>query len=243
MNRRLFLNLTAALALSSCAAGRADALTRVMVIATMHRAHQDSSTYSYDDLYRRIEQFAPTAIGVEIRQEDLSPPAAYLSSYYPAEMIELARCYAPIARGIDWLGPAIEGQPIPEGYFQQLEVKGLERALAADAAFDDPQLDRLQVQRQELLTDATAASLNDGRYDALNRLYYQRLADRLRGTRYQAMSDFYAMRDARIAANAIGLISANSAGRVAIVVGADHRSAVIDAIEAAMQRAVIFETV
>lgn len=243
MNRRLFLSQISAAGLSACATGSMVSATRVMVVATMHGAHEGSSTYTYDDLYERIASFRPTTIGVEIRPEDLAGPANYLTSYYPAEMIELARRYADIAHGIDWLGSAIEGQPIPDGYFQSLDVKILERALAEDAEFDDPQLDALQSQKRDLLTDATASSLNDGRYDALNRADYLRLSEQLSGTRYELISDFYRMRDDRIAANAVRLIRSDPAGRVAIVVGADHRSAVIDAIDAAFKGRVILEAV
>ncbi|MBS1199439.1 MAG: hypothetical protein H6R27_117 [Proteobacteria bacterium] len=238
MNRRRFLQLLSASGLSACAAPAAGPVTQVMVIASMHSVHQNSVTFTYDDLYERIRAFNPTAVGVEIREEDLIPPAPYLATSYPREMVELARRYAPIVHGIDWLGPAIEGRPIPSGYFERLDVKRLERELDADAEFSDPELDALQRQKSGLLTGATAASLNDGRYDTLNRTYYRRLAERLRGTRYQLVSDFYSARDRHIADNVINLINANPGGRVAIVVGADHRSAVIDAIKATFRHRV-----
>ena len=85
-------------------------------------------------------------------------------------------------------------------------------------------------QKSAIIAEATVSSFNDGRYDALNRRYYRGLATHLLGTRYQLISDFYAARDAHIASNAISLIRAHPGGRVAIVVGADHRSAVLDAI-------------
>lgn len=158
-------------------------------------------------------------------------------------MIELACRYGPIVRGIDWLGAAIEGQPIPPGYFKDLDVKLLERALADDPSFDHPELRQLHLQKRELLTVATAATANDVQYDALNRTYYRRLAEHLQGTPYQLISDFYQMRDAHIAANAVQLVKSNPGGRVVIVVGADHRSAVIDEIEASSADRVILEIV
>lgn len=63
MNRRLFLSTLSAAGLSACVTGVAKSATRVMIIATMHRAHEGSANYTYDDLYRRIAVFAPTAIG------------------------------------------------------------------------------------------------------------------------------------------------------------------------------------
>jgi hypothetical protein len=214
-----------------------------MVIASMHGAHRNSDSYTYEDLYERLRAFNPTAIGVEIRAEDLGRPAPYLTSYYPQEMIEIARRYASIAHGMDWLGPAIEGRPIPAGYFEQLELKRLERELATDEEFANPELDSLESQKSDLLTDATAASLNDGRYDALNRAYYRQLKEQLHRTRYQPIVDFYSARDLKIANNVLSLINANLGGRVAIVVGADHRSAVVDAIDADFGQRVRLETV
>jgi hypothetical protein len=237
MNRRTLLAaLMGALAVGCATSpGRR---TQVMVIATLHGAHARTPTYSYDILYARIRAFAPTAIGVEIRPEDLHPAAAYLRDYYPREMIELGAEYGDRSVGLDWLGPAIEGRPIPEGYFQTMDVKVLERALDADTSMADPALDAIQHQQSALIPSATPSSLNDGRYDALNRQYYAGLAAHLRGTRYQPISDFYAARDAHIDANAVALVRANPGGRVAIVIGADHRSAMIDALRAAFAGAI-----
>jgi hypothetical protein len=233
MHRRELLLGMLVTALGACTSRTGFQPTKVLVLATMHGAHERSINYRYEDVYARIAAFGPTALAVELRQEDLSPPAPYLASYYPAEMIELARRYASIARGIDWLGSTIEGRPIPDGYFANVDVKRLERALDADASMVDPKLDSLQSQRAAIIPEATASALNDGRYDVLNRHYYRALAAHLHGTKYQPISDFYAARDAHIAANAIALIRADRGGRVALVVGADHRSAVIDAIKPA----------
>ncbi|MGE0597737.1 MAG: hypothetical protein AB7P07_15375 [Hyphomonadaceae bacterium] len=249
INRRFFLAAT--VSVGACAAahphsephGQEAPPTHVMVIATIHGAHRNSTTYSYDHLYERVRAFAPTAIGVEIRPEDLSPPAAYLASYYPREMIALSQEYAAIAAGLDWLGPTIEGQPIPDGYFPSTGIPQLSAELEADAAFDNAELDALSAQKAALVPDATASSLNDGRYDAINRDYYRRFAALVQGSRYQPLADFYAARDAHIVANALALIRANPGGRVALVVGADHRSAVVDAIAAELAGTATLEPV
>lgn len=237
MNRRALL-ATSIVALTAACVTSPMRRTQVMVIATLHGAHARTPTYAYDILYARIRSFAPTAMGVEIRPEDLHPPAPYLANYYPTEMIELGAEYGDRSVGLDWLGPTIEGRPIPDGYFQTMDVKVLERALDADTAMADPTLEALQHQQSALIPNATPSSLNDGRYDALNRQYYAGLAAHLHGTRYQPISDFYAARDAHIDANAVALIRANAGGRVAIVIGADHRSAMIDALHAAFGRGI-----
>jgi hypothetical protein len=206
-----------------------------MVIATVHRLHERIPTYSYDMLYERIRAFAPTAIGVEIRPEDIREPVDYRRRYYPREMVDLSEEYAPIAAGIDWLGPAIEGQLIPDGYFQTMEIKSLERELENDPDAVSPELEALNAQKQPLIRTATPASLNDGRYDVINREYYRVLREHHRGTRYQLLPDFYAARDAHIDANGVSLVRAKPGGRVALVIGADHRAFLIDALTAAFE--------
>jgi hypothetical protein len=224
--------LLAAASLAACATTPAPR-TQVMVIATVHRLHERIPTYSYDILYQRIRDFAPTAIGVEIRPEDIREPRDYRQRYYPHEMVELSEEYAVIATGIDWLGPTIEGQLIPDGYFQSMEIKVLERELENDPTARSEALDALNAQKQPLIRTATPQSLNDGRYDAINREYYRVLRELRTRTRYQPLTDFYAARDAHLDANAVALIRANPGGRVAIVIGADHRSFMIDALTTA----------
>ncbi|MCT2558074.1 hypothetical protein N0B51_03670 [Tsuneonella sp. YG55] len=208
----------------------------VMVVATLHSGHRANPRYSYEDLYAIVRAFAPHAIGIEMRDEDLGREAGYLAANYPLEMRTLARQYPNITVGIDWLGTDLDGRPIPQGYWRdQSVIKRLERELDADKAVVAADADVARAAQMEILGAATSSSLNDGRYDEATREYYAALSKALKGTQFAPLSAFYAERDRRIAANAAAIVAscieeARVACRVALVVGADHRAAVIDSL-------------
>lgn len=203
--------------------------TQVMVIAAIHSGHSQNPRYSYDDLFTVVSDFSPDIVAVEIRQEDLGRDATYLERNYPFEMVELARRYGPAARGIDWLGEELEGRPVPENWWRESSwVKRLERERREDSSVQTPRADALQNQQSAILDGATAASLNDGRYDAVTRAYYRALAEELAGTHYARLGAFYAERDQRIAARVNQIVKDNPGQRIAVVLGADHRASVME---------------
>jgi hypothetical protein len=205
--------------------------TQVLVLAAIHSAHKDHPAYSYEDLYGAVRRFSPDVVGVEIRQEDLHRDGEYLARNYPLEMRQLASEYAPSVRGFDWLGPELEGRPVPDDWWAaQSPVKRLEREQARDADFTTPEADALQEQQMEIVRSATAAELNDGRYDAVTRAYYRSLASSLAGTRYAPLAEFYGERDRKIAESVTRIVADHPGRRIAIVLGADHRAPVIDAL-------------
>jgi hypothetical protein len=200
-----------------------------MVVATVHSAHRDHPTYSYEHLFATIRAFSPDVVAVEMRREDLGRGPDYLARNYPYEMRALAEAYGPNAVGFDWLGAELEGRIIPENWWQEHSwLKRLEREKAADANFSAPEVSALQQQQRELIRSATAASLNDGRYDAVTRAYYRAFARSVAGTPYRRLADFYRQRDERIADNLTSVIRSHPGQRVAIVLGADHRAYVVD---------------
>jgi hypothetical protein len=229
------LLLTAAFGLTGAA--KAAPPVEVMVVASMHGLHRTSGTYPYDDLYAVVRDFHPDLVGVELRPEDLHADAAYLANNYPTEMIELSRDWGPRAFGFDWLGDDLAGRPIPDGYWaEQSPVKRLERALDADPLSKDARLAALAAQEQALLAAATAATLNDGRYDRLNNAYYAAFKASVARSPYAPIADFYAARDRHIDANIVAAIRANPGKRVVVVTGADHRSFVVAALKKAFGR-------
>ncbi|WP_338245396.1 hypothetical protein [Aurantiacibacter hainanensis] len=209
----------------------------IMVVATMHGAHADSGHYSYEDFYAIVEAFDPDLVGTEIRHEDLERGEDYLARNYPREMRELARRYPDRIVGIDWLGEDLEGRPIPENYWrEQSAITNLQRELAQDDALHSPEAEAAQARQQEILATATSASLNDGRYDRATADYYAALNDLLEGSKFALLNGFYAERDRRIAANAVAAVTTlrktrPEGGRVLFAVGADHRGALVAALE------------
>jgi hypothetical protein len=216
------------LVLGLAANARAEA-TRVTVIATMHGLHGKSTSYSYQNLYNLVKSLKPDFVGVEMRQEDLPRDPKYLSSMYPAEMMKLAKDYGDRTFGFDWLGDDVAGRQVPDDWWpKKSPIKALEREADADPKYNhDVQMDAISTQEKQILADATAARLNDGRYDRLNDAYYARMAALYAGTRYDVLPRFYAERDFQLALNVAAAIKAHSGANIVIVTGADHRGEMV----------------
>lgn len=71
--------------------------------------------------------------------------------------------------------------------------------------------------------NASLSELNDGRYDLINRIYYDQLKLFLKNTEFNSLSDFYNKRDERIAQNILEIINNNKGKRMIFLIGADHR--------------------
>lgn len=232
--RPLFLSL--ALMLSSCttlqeeAAANGERPIEVMVVATMHGGHADNPRYSYEDFYSLVTAFNPDLVGTEIRQEDFDPGEEYLARNYPCE---LALRYSDRIVGLDWLGEDLEGQPVPENYWRdQSEIIRLQRQLEQDDTLRSPVVEAAQARQKDILATATAASLNDGRYDLATSAYYSALAEILEGPHFAPLTEFYAERDRRISQNALATLihfrkMGLEGGRVLFAVGADHRGPLV----------------
>ncbi|GAB3032979.1 hypothetical protein [Bowmanella dokdonensis] len=211
-----------------------DSPTVVAVVAAMHGFHRDHPSYSYQQLYDYIASLQPDSVGVEIRSEDMAADKSYLAKNYPAEMIELAGRYGQRAFGFDWLGNAIAGQPIPADYWQHLEVKKLERQLAKDASFQSSRpvlLEKLQQQQMALLQSATAELFPVEQYGQLTRRIDKLYADWLEHSPYGAIEAFNRERDRQIAENIIAFVSQHPGQRIVLVMGADHQTFAIEALE------------
>jgi hypothetical protein len=202
--------------------------SEVMVVGTLHRFHAKSTTYTYDMLYALVDAARPDYVGVEIRAEDMGRDPAYLAANYPKEMIETAAKWGPKAFGFDWLGDDVAGRAVPPDWWRvQSPIKALEREGSADPAVQSKDLDGLDAQKMAFIETATAASLNDGRYDGLNAAYYALNAKLLAGTKYQPIADFYAARDAHIDANIAAFITAHPGKRIVILTGGDHHGPLV----------------
>src|SRR5690606_9807764 len=208
--------------------------TEVLVISTLHGAHEVNPNYSYADLFSFIEAFNPDVLGVEIRAEDLTRPAAYLKQNYPYEMYICREKYpSTLVVGFDWLGDDLAGRAIPERYWkEQSPIKKLQQELSADSVMREKLavLDVLSEEKKALALRASLTSLNDGRYDLINRVYYAQLNVLLKNTPYEALSTFYATRDEMIARQILALIKSHPGKRMLFLVGADHRAYVVQEI-------------
>jgi hypothetical protein len=208
--------------------------TEIMILGTLHGLHRNNEAYSFDDIFRIIEEFNPDAAGVEIRSEDIDQPKEYLSKYYPYEMIETKFRYSsriPVY-GFDWLGDEIKNGPIPDGYFKTLPAKILESEFDADIIPEKAYLEKLDQDRMLFITNKTAKECNDGRFDASCEEYYAQFAAAFKGTKYQPITDFYRKRDENIGRNIIGIIEQNEGKKIIFLMGMDHRVFAIKNIRA-----------
>ncbi len=238
LSRRGVLSAIGSMALSrrALAAGRPP--SQIMVIPSIHKRLAGNPHYNYRDLYSLVAAFQPDLVGVELRQEDLTRPDAYLHHNYPEEMVALARVYASRVFGFDWLGEELEGRAIPDDWWtRQSPIKQLERTCDTAPPNGSPeltqlnaQLEALSSQQDQIAETATAASLADGRYDRVAAAYYKTAAELTRGTPCAKLLAWYAERDRRISANIVEKIIQSPGRRVAIVTGVDHHGPVIGAL-------------
>src|SRR5262249_11710043 len=134
--------------------------------------------------------------------------------------------YGPRAFGFDWLGDDVAGKAVPPDWWAKgSPIKALERASDDDPSVNnDAAMNAISAQEKQILASATAVSMNDGRYDALNDAYYARMAVLYAGTKYDVLPRFYAERDFQIALNIAAAIKAHPGANIVILTGADHRS-------------------
>jgi len=136
--------------------------------------------------------------------------------------------------GIDWLGNDIAGKAIAPNYWKEISpVKLLLKQLDQDSLMNEKLsiLETLNEEKYNLVKICNIKEINDGRYDSINRLYYKKLAELLKNTPYQTISDFYTQRDEKIAQNITQIIQDNPGKKMLFLVGADHRSYSLETIE------------
>ena len=239
LSRRVVLTTIAATILfEGSGLSAAEPATRVLVIPSLHKRLAGNPRYSYADLYALVAAFHPDLVGVEIRQEDLARPGAYLHHNYPEEMVTLADAYKGRVFGFDWLGTEVEGRAVPADWWtKQSPIKQLERSCGSQQIGMSPEqlelnarLDSISRQQERIAGTATAASLSDGRYDRVTAAYYKIAAELTRGTRCERVTDWYAERDRRITANIVKEVLRNPGRRIAVVTGCDHHGPVIAAL-------------
>ena len=217
--------------------------TEVAIISTIHGAHKTNPNYTYDSLFAFIDKFDPDIIGVEIRKEDIDSSVSYLKNNYPFEMYEsISKYEAKKVIGFDWLGDDIAEKAIPENYWKEKSpLKKLQRKLSADSIVKQKLsiTDIIQEEKNELALNASLSEINDGRYDLINRIYYEQLRLILQETEYKVLSDFYEKRDHMIADNILETIKENKGKKMIFLLGADHRDYTLKRITEELKSGII----
>lgn len=218
--------------------------TEVVILGTLHRLHRDNKLYSYEDIFKIIDNYAPEVIGVEIREEDIGQSKEYLKKYYPYEMIEAKFRYEDKCRlyGFDWFEECIKGKLIPEGYFDDLEKVKLEKALESDERYARERrlLELIDNIRYELVLNHTADEVNDGKYDVIGKIYYGQFEILFENTPYKKLYEFYKARDEHIDSNIINIIKNNAGKKILLLMGLDHRIFAIESIKQSFSEYVVF---
>lgn len=209
--------------------------TEVHVISTIHAAHKTNKNYTYEDLFVFIDKLNPDVVGVEIRPEDKDSSSNFLKNMYPYEMYEsLVRYKHKKTYGIDWLGADVAGKQFTREYWENVSpIRKLQVKLGADSLMRQ-KLAVLKIvgdAKVKIALNADVYTLNNGTYDMLNEIYYAQMRESYKGEDYEQLATFYLNRDQEIAKNIIKVIEANMGKKIVFLVGADHRSFTLNAIQ------------
>jgi hypothetical protein len=197
-----------------------------MMIPALHGLHKVNKSYSYDSVKAIIARFSPDIIAVEIRAEDIDSDSTYLLNNYPLEMVMMKywfpRCNVV---GFDWLGTDLEGRPIPHDYWtSKSKIKQLERALDKDTLYSKitKECSARFEERMAILKTASYSQLIASPDAQISKMYYSCLAEKLKHTPYQPLTDFYETRNQKILANIRMIYRKNTAKRILVITGDDH---------------------
>lgn len=211
--------------------------TEVLVLPTLHGAHEMNPNYTYDDLMEIMESYNPDIVGVEIRPEDINTDGAVLEVFYPQEMITARDRFRDRVFGIDFYSEDTQGEPIDVKIFRDTtKVVGRANRLAQDmkmdsaivVKFEEMGMKEVIDEQQRMAMNYSAKDFLKGEYDSLVELQFVLEDSMLKGTPYEEYAVFNSRRDRRISQNALKLIEENPEKRILILVGANHRNRLID---------------
>jgi hypothetical protein len=200
--------------------------TTVYLIPSLHGIHKTNALYNYDSVKATIQRIAPDVIAVEIRKEDVAADTAYLKQNYPYEMWMMQYWFPTTnIEGFDWLGKELEGQPIPNRYWQdRSRIKALEQLLKIDTVYTK-KLAGCQLyadERAVLLSNNSLKGLLQSNDAILIKEYYNCLAQHLRGSEYEELTSFYDSRNQQMMQRLKAILNTHSGKKIVILTGDDH---------------------
>ena len=207
------------------------AQAKVYLVPVVHGMHKANFFYTYDSVQAVVARTGADVVAVEIRPEDMGRDSQYLKKNYPYEMWMMPHWFGQKkVEGFDWLGDAIAGKPIPDGYWQQADVKRLQNLLAKDT-FYTARLKSCQLYTDERLKILSSQSLKTilASNDAiLTKEYYNCLEQHLRGSDYEALTSFYTTRNQKMMHNLDALFNRHKGKTIIVLTGADHYPYLLD---------------
>ena len=221
MKRTLFLSAIATLIMAT-----AFSQSKVYILPVLHGLHKTNPQYTYDSIQAIVGRLKPDVIAVEMRAEDIGTDTAYLKQNYPYEMWMMPYWFpsATIA-GFDWLGPELEGKPIPPRYWKDhSRIKALQRLLDTDTVYANKLAAcRLyEDERLRILETSSLKAILRSNGAILVKEYYNCLDQQLQGSDYEELTRFYHERNRRIQQNVLGLVQRHAGKTIVVLTGDDH---------------------
>lgn len=214
--------------------------TTVLVLPTLHGAHEMNANYTYDDLLTIAKAFDPDVIGVEIRPVDMELPGDSLDVFYPVEFIQVRDSFPGIVKGIDFYSEETRDEVVNRKMFTDTttemgRIKNLQQQMNKDSllleSYESSGIPQIQEKQTQIALNYSAEEMLNGQYDSLTARQY-RLEDSIfKNSIYEAYSRFNNNRDLQITKNALELVEKNRGKKVLLLVGANHRNRLVDSLE------------
>lgn len=217
-----------------------DEQTQVLVLPTIHGAHERNVSYSYDHLMQMIREYDPDLIGVEIRPEDFDMPTDSLDLFYPLEMIMVRDSFPGKVTGIDYYSEATRNIRVSREMFgdtlsEMYRIKRMTADMRLDSAFvaqyEKTRLPVIQEEQRRMALNYSAEEFLKGEYDSITGLQYQIEDSLFKDSPYSEYPKFNNRRDLQITLNILELVEENPGAKILIMVGANHRNRVMDSLE------------
>lgn len=214
--------------------------TQVLVLPSIHGAHELNENYTYADLLEIVKRFNPDKIGVEIRPEDFQLSTDSLDLFYPLEMIMVRDSFAGKVSGIDYYNEETKNTTVSRQMFsdtvsEMYRIKRLTQDMRLDSAFvaayENTRLPEIQEEQRKMALQYSAKEFLKGRYDSITQLQYQIEDSLFANSDYAAYPIFNNRRDLRITENALKIVEENPGKKVLILVGANHRNRLMDSLK------------
>ncbi|MGB7785547.1 MAG: hypothetical protein WBL27_05550 [Salinimicrobium sp.] len=229
------------LALALLTACNSEEPTEVLVLPTLHGAHEMNMNYTYDDLLATVKAYDPDVIGVEIRPIDMQLDSDSLDVFYPIEMIRVRDSFPNKTSGIDFYSQQVENETVNRKMFvdsttQMGRIKRLQRDMGQDSLlisrYEALGIPELQKNQQRIALNYSAEEMINGEYDSLTGRQYQLEDSLFKNSIYEEYSSFNNNRDLQITKNALQLVENNPGKKVLLLVGANHRNRLVDSLQA-----------
>lgn len=236
--RKLFsLLLPLAVINLSCTGDRE---TQVLVLPTIHGAHEMNENYTYDDLMQLVKAFDGDVIGVEIRPEDMEMETDSLDIFYPLEMIMVRDSFPGKVQGIDYYNEETKNITVNRQMFndtlsEMYRIKRLTQDMTLDSAFvadyQKTQLPKIQEEQRRIAMNYSAEEFLKGEYDSITGRQYQIEDSLYSNSIYAAYPVFNYRRDLQITLNALQIVQDNPGKKILFMVGANHRNRLVDSLK------------